>query len=164
MLLEARNLTQLDFNKLMNVYAEGNRENGAELYPDSPAGVQVARAEENFREYLSQVFFRQSGAVYYIWEENGSYVSALRLEPYQDGMLLEALETRPESRRQGWSKRLIRSVQEKIPEGKLYSHVNRRNIPSQKVHESCGFRQVLDYAAYVDGSVNTYAVTLAWGK
>ena len=93
MLLIAKSLRGLSFPKLMEVYVEGNRENGADRYPGETPDRQLALAEEDFREYLSQVFFAAEGAAYFILEEAGRYVSALRLEPYEDGLLLEALET-----------------------------------------------------------------------
>ena len=99
MLLIAKSLRELSFPKLMEVYMEGNRENGADRYPGETPDRQLALAEEDFREYLSQVFFAAESAAYFILEEAGRYVSALRLEPYEDGLLLEALETAPEERR-----------------------------------------------------------------
>ena len=91
MLYLARSLSRLHFSSLMAVYAESNRENGREFWPEEPEMRQIQLAEEDFYRYLSQVFFRSPGAVYAVWEENGRYVSALRLEPYRDGLLLEAL-------------------------------------------------------------------------
>ena len=55
-------------------------------------------------------FFRQKGAFYCLWKENGRTVSALRLEPFGDGLLLEALETMPEQPRRGYGKALILAV------------------------------------------------------
>lgn len=155
MLYLARSLSRLHFSSLMAVYAESNRENGREFWPEEPEMRQIQLAEEDFYRYLSQVFFRSPGAVYAVWEENGRYVSALRLEPYRDGLLLEALETAPEQRRKGFAAALIRAVQCFL-EGKtkLYSHVDKRNLSSLKVHEKCGFRRVADFAVCVDGSVN----------
>ena len=134
-----------------------------EFWPEEPEMRQIQLAEEDFYRYLSQVFFRSSGAVYAVWEENGRYVSALRLEPYRDGLLLEALETAPEQRRKGFAAALIRAVQCFL-EGKtkLYSHVDKRNLSSLKVHEKCGFRRVADFAVCVDGSVNQKMYTLCW--
>ena len=57
MLLIAKSLGGLSFPKLMEVYMEGNRENGADRYPGETPDRQLALAEEDFREYLSQVFF-----------------------------------------------------------------------------------------------------------
>lgn len=161
MLYLATKLWQLDFGQLMAVYEEGNQENGAYFFPELPEGQQMLRAEENFYQYLREGFFSTEGAVYAIWTENGRYVSALRLEPYEDGLLLEALETAPSFRRKGYARQLICAVQEAFPR-KIYSHVSRKNAPSLAVHKKCGFRQVLDYAKYVDGSVERTAVTLCY--
>ena len=45
---------------------------------------------------------------------------------------------------------------------KVYSHVSKKNAASMAVHSRCGFEKILDYAAYIDGSVNHSAVTLLW--
>ena len=160
MLLVARKLKELSFGKLMEVYAEGNLDNGQELWPDEPPFRQQMLAEQDFYDYLRQVFFITPGAVYAIWQLDDTYVSALRLEPYRDGMLLEALETTPEHRRKGYGKALVNAVLEKWPEVRVYSHVAKGNEASLRTHENCGFRKVLDYAVYVDGSIRHNAVTL----
>ena len=161
MLYLATKLQQLNFSQLMAVYEEGNRENAAAFFPELSAGQQMLQAEQSFYQYLQEGFFPVEGAVYAIWVENGTYVSALRLEPYEDGLLLEALETAPAERRKGYAERLIRSVQEQFAQ-KIYSHVSKRNTASLAVHQKCGFRQVLDYAKYIDGSVVRSAVTLCY--
>lgn len=163
MLYLARNLSQLHFGSLMAVYADANRENGREAWPEEPEMRQIQLAEEEFYRYLSQVFFKTPGAICAVWEKSGRYVSALRLEPYRDGLLLEALETDPEQRRRGYAAGLIEAVQTYLGEGgKLYSHVDKRNLPSLKTHEKCGFRRIADVAVYVDGSVNRKACTMCW--
>lgn len=161
MLYLATKMRKLDFSALMTVYEEGNRENGALFHPELPEGQQILRAEQSFQQYLSEVFFPTAGAVYAIWVENDSYVSALRLEPYEDGLLLAALETAPAYRRNGYAEKLIRGVQVKFPQ-KIYSHVSKKNAASLAVHKKCGFRQVLDYAKYIDGSVVRNAITLCY--
>ncbi len=161
MLMAARKLSELNFGSLMEVYSEGNLENGADRWPEEPAPRQLQLAEEGFRDYLRDDFFRIPGAVYYVWQVEGAYVSALRLEPYKDGVLLEALETRPGDRRRGYAGALIRCVQAVTP-GKIYSHVHKKNLPSLAVHEKCGFRRISEVAAYVDGSVNNRACTMCY--
>ena len=165
-LLVADSLRKLSFPKLMEVYAQSNRENGEDRYPWEPPGRQLALAEEDFREYLSRIFFTGEKARYFVLEEAGCYVSALRLEPFLDGLLLEALETAPDRRRMGYAAALIRQTQrflERQGPVRLYSHVVCGNTASLRTHEKCGFRQVLDYARYIDGSVNRRAVTLLYG-
>ena len=161
MLKLATKMEQLKFSCLMEVYVEGNLENGAHFHPEASEQLQLMQAEQSFYTYLTQSFFRTPGAVYAIWEEQGSYISALRLEPYEDGLLLEALETAPAYRRKGYAEKLIRSVQERFPQ-KIYSHVSKQNRASLKVHQKCGFHQVLDYARYIDDSVARNAVTLCY--
>ena len=158
MLLLATKLQELNFSQLMAVYEDGNRENGELFFPDLSEGQQMIRAEQSFYEYLREGFFSVPGAVYALWVEDGNYVSALRLEPYEDGLLLEALETAPTQRRKGYAEQLMRAVQAQFPE-KIYSHVSKRNVASLAVHEKCGFRQVLDYAKYIDGSISRSALT-----
>ena len=74
MLYLAHSLSQLHFGSLMAAYAESNRENGREFWPEEPEMRQIQLAEEDFYRYLEQVFFRTPGAVYAVWEENGRYV------------------------------------------------------------------------------------------
>ena len=161
MLILAKKLHQLNFQQLMEVYAEGNEENGEEMWPGLNREQMLLRAEQAFYEYLAEVFFPVDGAVYAIWVENGVYICALRLEPYEDGLLLEALETAPAERRKGYAEKLIRAVQDAFPQ-RIYSHVSKKNAPSLAVHKKCGVRQVLDYAKYIDGSVARNAVTLQY--
>lgn len=159
MLLLAEKLQQLSFSGLMAVYAEGNRENAEDFWPELSENERLLRAEESFYQYLKESFFKTPGAVYALWLQGGEYVAALRLEPYEDGLLLEALETHPEKRKRGFATGLLTAVLEKFP-GKIYSHVGKHNIASLKTHEKCGFRIIKDHAVYIDGSVNTKAWTL----
>lgn len=160
MLILAKKMGDISFGRLMEVYRESCRENGAEFWPRETSERQIALAEQDFYDYLAGSFFRTEGAVYAIWEESGQYVSALRLEPYRDGLLLEALETATEFRRRGHAKELIEAVLGRYAGTRIYSHVGKRNVPSLKTHEACGFRRILEYAVYIDGSVNDRSCTL----
>ncbi len=160
MLKIVNRMNDFSFGKLMEVYEEGNLENGQDMWPDEPEGRQIALAEQEFYSYLQQVFFKTEGAVYLIWEEQGVYVSALRLEPYQDGLLLEALETAPRYRNMGYGVRLVSAAVAYANGKKIYSHVSRKNIPSLRTHEKCGFVKVSDHALYADGSVDDRCCTL----
>ena len=123
MLLRFDRLSKINFSQLMAVYAEGAAENGREFYPDLPAHQQIFRAEQDFYAYLQTGFFTEPQDVYCIWEENGVYISALRLQQYQDGLLLEALETHPSFRKQGYAKLLMQTVLEELKPAKVYSHI-----------------------------------------
>jgi len=165
MLIIAKSMGELSFGSLMEIYVEGNQENGSELYPQEPEPRQIALAEQDFYDYLQNDFFSREGSRYYILAEEGKYVSALRLEPYQDGLLLEALETAPWARRRGSATALICQVQEVLRaegRGQVYSHVSNHNAASLAVHSRCGFRKILNYAVYLDGSVDRRSQTLCW--
>ena len=123
----------------------------------------LLETEEDFREYLETVFFRQEGALYALWLREDRCVSALRLEPYRDGLLLEALATAPGERRKGYAGALIRAVQEMLLSRgpvRLYAHVAKHNTPSLRTHSACGFQKIQDSAVYIDGSADSRSVTL----
>ena len=148
----------------MAVYEEGNRENAQDFFPELSGSEQMLRAEQEFYQYLKEDFFKTPKAMYCIWEVEGIYVSALRLEPYRDGLLLEALETMPGKRGRGYASVLVKAVQ-RLPElagRKIYSHVGKRNEPSLRTHRACGFEITSDRAVYVDGSVNDRCYTLCY--
>lgn len=157
MLLIAKRLAELDFPALMDIYIEGNREK-ADEYGDGG----LLQAEREFYDYLREVFFRQRDAFYAVWVEQGKYASALRLEPYKDGWLLEALETAPDHRKRGYAKALMGSVLEMMGQSVIYSHVSKRNEASLRTHYACGFVKHLDHVVYLDGSVSHRGITLQY--
>lgn len=157
MLLIAKQLAELDFPALMDIYIEGNREK-ADEYGDGG----LLQAEREFYDYLREDFFRQRDAFYAVWVEQGKYVSALRLEPYKDGWLLEALETAPDHRKRGCAKALMGSVLEMMGQSVIYSHVSKRNEASLRTHYACGFVKHLDHVVYLDGSVSHSGITLQY--
>lgn len=161
MLILAHSLRELRFGALMGVYLQGNQEKAERDYPEEPAGAGLRLAEEDFYRYLRECFFRTPGAAYAVWEEGGSYVSALRLEPYRDGVLVNALETAPQQRRKGYASRLLEAVLGTL-NGPVYSHVAKSNLPSLALHERLGFRRIQETALYLDGSLDHWACTLRW--
>lgn len=113
-------------------------------------------------EYLRYEFFTATGSVYCLWLIDGLCVSAARLEPWRDGILLTGLETAPDCRNRGYARALLQSVQAYLKEqgrDRLYSHIHHRNVASIHVHKICGFRKISDCAAYLDGSVVSHSGT-----
>lgn len=164
MLILARSLKELRFAELAEVYSEFLREASTQ-WRNYPQGFALEMAEGDLRQYLQEVFFPTAGAMYALWEVNGRYVSALRLEPYRDGLLLEALETAPDQRNKGYAASLIGAVLAALSEqgrDKVYSHVHKHNAASRKAHEKCGFRVISDCAVYMDGSVDYRCSTLLY--
>ena len=159
-----RQLHQLPFSRLMEVYAEANLEKAREDFSDFPLEARLRMAEADFYQYLGEVFFRTKGACYALWEEEGKFVSALRLEPYQDGLLLSALETAPAHRCRGYGKALVMAALDEMPGTKIYSHVSKTNLPSLRLHEACGFVRIRETAHYLDGSVNGKCCTFLYEK
>lgn len=158
-------LRGLDFGALMEIYKEGNSENAAEFYPDADPNAGVLRVEQDFYQYLNEIFFPTKDAVCAVLEYEGTPVSALRLEPYRDGLLLEALETHPDHRRKGHAKALILLVLEYLRQNgtvSVYAHVNKKNELSLRTHISCGFYRISEHAVYIDGSVNSRCCTLEY--
>lgn len=150
-------LGELPFAQLMRVYEKTNRDRGSLQWRQEPRDRQIALAEEDFYTYLRTCFFRTPGAVYYLWLEEGRAVSALRREPYRDGVLLAALETAPMDTGRGYATRLLAQTldilrDEGVP--KVYVHIHRRNAASQKVHLHCGFVKTARGAMLLDGSYN----------
>ena len=145
MLLTLTRFSDLDGRKLMDLYAEGNLENADYFYPSMTDKAEALRlVEEGFLSYLRDEFFGPAGSTYRIWEENGVWVSALRLTRVEDGLYyLEALETHPAFRRQGYASRLLQGVLDALKaEGpfRLCDCVSKRNEASLRTHLKCGFR------------------------
>lgn len=159
MLKIVEKLEDLRFRQLMDVYAESVLDNGQEHYPRLSENLQILEAEQDFYQYLRDCFFATEGAFYALWIQDDTYVSALRLEPYEDGLLLEALETGPDHRQRNYAKALIREVLHYVGDTKVYSHVHKKNIPSLRTHEACGFYRILEYARYIDGSFRENSCT-----
>ena len=155
-------LSRLKFSDLMRVYEENNLLTGREQYPRLSEANQLREAEQDFYEYLRSVFFRQKDARYAVWEEQNRYISAVRLEPYSDGVLLCALETAPDYRRKGYGELMIRALQSYLQGMKIYSHVAKSNTASVELHKKCGFQIMKDYAVHMDGSVFHDSVTMVY--
>ena len=58
MLIIAESLAQLDFDALMDIYVEGNRENGERLWPEKPEEDGMTLAKREFHRYLMEQFLQ----------------------------------------------------------------------------------------------------------
>lgn len=162
MLVVIRSMRDLLFGQIMAVYEQSHLEQGRQQWPDEAEGRQLALAEQAFFDYLRQCFFTLPGATICVWQVDGRYVSALRLEPWKDGLLLTGLETAPEQQGKGYACDLIRGVQGYLAQQgtvRLYSHINKHNKASIAVHKKCGFKKILDHANFLDGSIDCYSGT-----
>ena len=151
------------YSAAAKIYHTSILEEGACRYPEEPEEVQIAFAESDFLSYIRLDFFPRQGSLYALWQVDTQYVSAARIEPYRDGVLLSGLETAPEYRGRGYAASLLAALLETLEVrgiSKVYSHVRKRNRPSLAVHKKCGFRILGDSAVYLDGSADSRAYTL----
>ena len=115
---------------------------------------------QDFYGFLSEDFF--PNGICCVWDENGRYVAALRLQRWQDGYLLEGLQTHRNHRRKGFAKALVTAALQELKMDKVYVHIERDNIPSVALHQACGFQKILDHAIYLDGAVHPDADTYVY--
>lgn len=149
MLLRITKYSDIDRRKLMDVYAESNFENTDYFFPDEPdKEAALEMVEEGFMDYLKNRFFTEPNSTYWVLEENGVWISAMRTcqrkhYPYY----IEALETRPDMRKRGYGSRLMNEVLDTMKRNgpfRIASSVSKKNLASINTHLKCGFRIVLE--------------------
>ena len=151
MLKVIRSMAELPFGALMEIYAQSNRERGHQ-WPQETQERRIALVEQESYAYLRQCFFTRPGSFYFLWEEQGRAVCALRSESYDDGVLLTALETAPDCRGRGYAKSLLLAVLKYLKTERVYVHILHGNQASLAVHLHCGFVKVKSGARLLDGS------------
>lgn len=149
MILQFSALAQMNMERLMQIYAESNMENAACFYPHEQDRHKAVRlCEDRFYEYLKTDFYTQSDRIYWILEEEGQWVAALRTSRIKEhSYYVEALETKPECRRRGCAVRLFQGVMENLQADgpfSLWDCVSKDNTPSVKAHLKCGFKIAAD--------------------
>ena len=105
-------MNELNTEQLLAVYRDENQTKGRIFYPDASPYEQLMQVEDDFLSYLREDFFRQKDAFYALLDDGESYCSAVRLEPYKDGMLLEGIATTPNKRRQGYATEMLKAALE----------------------------------------------------
>ena len=142
MLLELREAVPGQRKKLMDIYRQSNIENIAYFFPD--AGNEetgLAMVENSFMEFMEEFITREENRCY-IWEEEGEWLSALRVERFDGYWFLEALETRPDRRKRGYAERLMIAVIQRLRGyGRVIirDSVSKNNEASIALHRKCGF-------------------------
>ena len=167
MLQIAEAYSELDLSAVDRIYGEFLIESARENYPDAGKDYGIALAREDFHSYLRDFFRDGEKAFYAFWVVDGVCVSALRMEGYRDGLLIEALETQPDMRCKGYASLLLRAAAAYADEKyhlPIYAHVGKKNNASLAVHRKCGFETILDHAEYIDGTVTQRAVTVCKKK
>lgn len=143
MLFEFTEYSQLKKNKLMEIYRQGNLETADRLYPHvADRRFALRLAERDFIDFLAREFFRP-GCSYMVLVVDDVWLSALRLTLVEEGLYyIEALETRPDRRREGNAVRLLRAVITVLSHRGpfiLRDCVSKENLPSLRTHRKAGF-------------------------
>lgn len=146
MLVKITDFNEIDCHKLMAIYAEGNLENTDYFYPQIMNKAEaVKKVEQDFCNYIKQKFLNGKN-IYCIWEDNGVWISALRLYLIENNFYyLEALETAPAYRRHGYASLLLKEVVKdlrKCGSFKICDCVGKKNTASLGTHKKCGFKIV----------------------
>lgn len=158
MLKVVRSMSELPFEQLMEVYHESNIRCAQRHWGEYSTEYGLEMVRRMAYEELQCGFFSIPDAAVCLWMWEGECVSALRLEPWEDGWLLTALETAPACRKKGYAQALLAAVQANLAQSgpvRLYSHIHRHNAASIRLHRQCGFRQIADTAQLLDGTVTT---------
>ena len=131
---------------------------------ESYRGLEISNLQQIYEDSAGNLFYedtldflQDADTAYATWCVNGSYVCALRWQPFRAGYLIAGLETMPSQRNNGYAKQLLRSVLEHYSSDgtrKVYSHIHKTNHISAKVHSRCGFKMTDAYAYLLDGSVS----------
>ncbi len=151
MLLKITRPSEMDDKKLMAIYAEGNIENTDYFYPQiADKSEAIAKVEYDFCNYIKKEFLNGRN-VYYVWESDGIWASALRLYCISDNFYyLEALETAPNFRKQGYATRLLNEVISLLKNNGHFTIcdcVSKKNAASLNTHTKCGFK-IIDENGY----------------
>ena len=138
----------LDLEKLMDIYEESNLENLSMVKPDnediSDKNILYQKVRTSYKSYIKNEFLKDDKNYLAILKDEKTYLTALRIYDEDDFYFLEALETRPGSRRCGYGENLLREVFSLLKKGsEIRSEVSLSNKKSLDLHKKLGF-QILE--------------------
>lgn len=161
MLLEFATMTDAQAMRMIQtIYTEGCRENAQWRHPEATdLTAAIAEEEQVFLEFFRK-FLSNERNRYYILEENGEWVSALRLTRIDDFCYLEALETAENHRKEGCAVRLMGEVIDLLRTRgtvEIRSNVDKENTASLATHKKCGFIVAEENGVnYISGTQSSY--------
>lgn len=158
MIIIADSIKKIDFSQLAILCVDEVEQIRKERFRSFEETKGYDLASEEFYFYLCSSFF-PVGGLYFVYEENGRYISSVRFDPYEDGYLLNALCTASDVRRKGHGTRLVEFAFMNLYHSNIYSHVSERNVISRKFHEKLEFSVLHNYARMLDGSVRNDHLT-----
>lgn len=159
MIFLADHINKLNFAKLTSLYAEDIERNRKLNYGRLYAHEGRLLAEQDYYQYLRDVFFGSYGGKMFLLEEGDRYLSAVCFEPFKDGLLLNSLITAKDVRRNGYARNILSYAFDQIEGFTIYSHIHCRNRASILLHEQLDFVKLYDYAHMLDGAVCSDHIT-----
>ncbi len=156
----------LDEAAFLAVFRASSLKNAPSWYPDLPPEQALERYERSYLAYMRGPFWAEGGILALLADGSG-YRSCLRLYPLEghNRFHVEALETRPDSRRRGWGaevlRRTIRALEAELGRVELVSNTHKTNAASRSAHASAGFVQARDWWEE-DGARDGRQVTLVY--
>lgn len=144
MIIEINTFDQVDRRKLMDVYLESNTENTDYFYPDvSNKDEALHKVECDYLNYIENEFLADNKNRYMVLEYDGIWVCALRLYCVDYRLyFIEALETHPEYRKNGYGTQLLLGVIDLLKRQGAYTIrdcVDKKNMASLLTHQKVGF-------------------------
>ena len=151
MLTEIRVIDGSVVDRLFAVYAESM----GDLAEDFASPEEMRKSYEGFlREFI-----RGPGQRIFVETERDQWVSALRAIEYRPGVwFIEAVETAPDRRGQGFGKRLLTRTTERLfhlGAKQIEGIIHPANTASQRLHAACGFAPTDDEPVNCWGETET---------
>ena len=152
MLTYIRDTKSIPFFEISQVYQQSIEDPGQ--------SENLWQEEQDLYHELQDLIEHRKG-VLALWCTEQGIQTVLRLEKHLDGYLIHSLQTRQQSRRKGFARKLMTAVLHDHPKGTVfYSHVMKDNVASLQLHLRCGFQVHSDMARLMDGTVSNRYVTL----
>lgn len=145
MLLVLTTPEELDIPQILAIYRESSLENCRRMFPAETDAASLEQYEAGYAAFMREEFFAKPGRFWMVETADGLWASALRLLPFEEvnTWKIEALETHPDHRRQGYGVRLladtIQYLEKTCGEITLLSDVGKRNAASLQTHLRGGF-------------------------
>ena len=166
-LLLLKEAGQFDEKEFLEIFRRSSEENAPVWYPELKGDAALQKYEDGFLTYMRGPFFAQGGHLA-ILQDEAHYRSSLRLYPFgaEKRFLVEAFETRPDSRKLGFGKRLYKAViaqlEKEYGKTELVAYTGKKNAASIAAHLSAGFTREREYWEEEDGTRDETQVTLVY--
>ena len=146
--------SELNIGKLKHLYRQRIEEQRSLKYGNFSCSLGMLEAEQDFYFNIDSMFNIEGSAIA-VLRLNDTYISSLRLEKMDDGVLINGFETDPDYVGRGYGKLLMMRVCDDVKRNsnlQIFSHIKPDNAVSIHLHEVCGFKILHRFANLLDGS------------